>query len=101
MNFISLTVRQGVPGGSVGKESAAKKKKRRICHNTVQYSWASQCQRPGFDPWLRKIPWKKEWLPTPIFWPGEFQRLKIVHGSKELDTTEPLSLTHCQAGSTI
>ena len=23
-----------------------------------------QCRRPGFDPWIRKIPWRREWLPT-------------------------------------
>ena len=27
--------------------------------------------RPGFDPWVGKIPWGKERLPTPVFWPGE------------------------------
>ena len=31
-----------------------------------------QCRRPGFDPWVGKIPWKGERLPTPVFWPGEF-----------------------------
>jgi len=25
-----------------------------------------------FDPWVRKIPWRKEWLPTPVFLLGEF-----------------------------
>ena len=30
-----------------------------------------QCGRPEFDPWVRKIPWRREWLPTPVFWPGE------------------------------
>ena len=28
--------------------------------------------RPGFNPWLGKIPWRRERLPTPVFWPGEF-----------------------------
>ena len=28
--------------------------------------------RPRFDSWLGRIPWKREWLPTPVFWPGEF-----------------------------
>ena len=23
--------------------------------------------RPGFDPWVRKIPWRRAWLPAPIF----------------------------------
>ena len=34
-----------------------------------------QYGRPGFDPWIGKIPWRREWLPTPVFWPGEFQEL--------------------------
>ena len=25
------------------------------------------CRRPGFDPWVRKIPWRRKWLPTPVF----------------------------------
>ena len=29
----------------------------------------------GFDPWVRKIPWRRERLPTPVFWPGEFHGL--------------------------
>ena len=28
-----------------------------------------------FDPWVGKIPWRWEWLPTPVFWPGEFHGL--------------------------
>jgi len=23
----------------------------------------------GFDPWVRKIPWKRKWQPTPVFFP--------------------------------
>ena len=48
-------------------------------------------QRPGFDPWLGKIPWRREWLPTPVFWPEEFYG-PIVHGVVESDITERLSL---------
>ena len=29
-------------------------------------------QEMRFDPWLRKTPWRKEWQPTPGFWPREF-----------------------------
>ena len=25
----------------------------------------------GFDPWARKISWRRAWQPTPIFLPGE------------------------------
>ena len=28
---------------------------------------------PGLDPWVRKIPWKREWQLTPVFLPREFQ----------------------------
>ena len=46
----------------------------------------------GSIPWLGRSPGEKCWLPTPVFWPGEF------HGwsHKELDTTEWLSLTAWQ-----
>ena len=30
------------------------------------------CGRPGFDPWIGKIPWRRERLPTPVFWPGVY-----------------------------
>ena len=26
----------------------------------------------GFNPWVGKIPWRRERPPTPVFWPGEF-----------------------------
>ena len=37
-----------------------------------------QCRRPRFNPWVRKIPWKREWQPTLVFLPGEF------HGQRSL-----------------
>ena len=52
-----------------------------------------QCRRPRFDPWVGKIPWRRERLPTPVFWPGEFHGLYSPWGLKELDTTERLSLS--------
>ena len=27
--------------------------------------------RPGFDPWVGKIPWRRAWQPSPVFGPGE------------------------------
>ena len=53
-----------------------------------------QCERPGFDPWVGKIPWRRERLSSPVFWPEEFHGLYSLWGCKELDTTERLSLTH-------
>ena len=44
--------------------------------------------------WVRKIPWRRERLPTPVFWPGEFHGLCSPRGRKVSDTTERLSLTH-------
>jgi len=56
-----------------------------------------QCGRPGFDPWVGKTPWRREGLPTPVFWPGEFHGQRSLAdynpwGHKELDLTEQLSL---------
>ena len=33
---------------------------------------------PRFNSWVGKIPWSREWLPTPVFLPGEF------HGQRSL-----------------
>ena len=50
-------------------------------------------KRHWFDPWVRKIPWRRAWQPTPVFLPGELhgQRSQVGYsawGCKELDTTE-------------
>ena len=63
------------PDGSKGKEST-------FIH-----------RRPGFDPWVWKIPWRREWHPIPVFLPGEPHGQWSLggyspHGCKELDTTE-------------
>ena len=42
-----------------------------------------QCGRPGFNPWLEKIPWRKKWQPTPVFSPGE------SHGQRSLAGYSP------------
>ena len=42
-----------------------------------------QCKRYrrcGFDPWVRKIPWRRAWQSTPVFLPGEFQRQRSLAG---------------------
>ena len=52
----------GFPGDTRGKEPTC------------------QCRRHKrreFDPWVAKIPWSRERLPAPVFWPGEFY---IVYG---------------------
>ena len=79
--YIITTVCGGLPSGSVD----------RVC---------LQCRRPGLNPWVRKIPWRRKWLPTSIFLPGEFHgRRNLVDyspwGHKGLDTTAWLTHTHC------
>ena len=37
-----------------------------------QYRICLQRRRPGFNPWARKIQWRRAWQPTPVFLPGEF-----------------------------
>ena len=37
-------------------------------------------KRCRFNPWVRKIPWRREWLPTPIFLPGK------PHGQRSPET---------------
>ena len=39
---------------------------------------AYKCKRCGFDPWVRKIPWRRKWQPTPVFLPGK------SHGQRSL-----------------
>ena len=72
-----------------------------ICY-PLQYSWASlvaqlvnnlpAMQKTWFDPWVGKILWRRERLPTPVFWSGEFHGLYSPQGHKESGTTERLSV---------
>ena len=63
---------------------------RRICQ---------QCRRPGYNPWVRKFPWRREWQPTPVFLPGEVHgEMSLVGyspwGHKESNTTKRLTHSH-------
>ena len=62
------------PGGSADKESAC---------NVGDL---------GLIPGLGRFPWRRERIPTPVFWPREFHGPYSLWGRKELDTTERLSL---------
>ena len=73
------------PGGSVVKESACQCRRHR---------------RRGFGPWVGKIPWRREWQPSPVFLPGKFhgQRSPASYslwGLKESDVTEQVHFTCC------
>ena len=65
----SHTAYKRFPGGARGKELA---------------SQCRRCKRRGFDSWVRKIPWRKAWQPTPVFLPGE------SHGQKSLVGFSPI-----------
>ena len=67
---------QGFPGGASGIDPACK---------------CRRCKRHGFYPWVGKIPRRRERLPTPLFWPGEFHTLYSPRGPKESDRTERLA----------
>ena len=113
-NLLPPLLERGFPDSSVGKESACNggdpcwipglgRSTREGIGYPLQYSWASfvaqliknppAMRRSWFDPWVRKIPWRREWLSTPVFWPGEFHGQYSPWGLKESDMSEPLSLS--------
>ena len=52
-----------------------------------------RCKRHRFDPWIRKIFWRRKWQPAPIFLPGKSHTQRSLTGyspwgPKESDTTE-------------
>ena len=44
------------------------------------YLQSRRHRRCGFDPWVRKISWKRKWQPTPVVLPGEFQTQRSLTG---------------------
>ena len=58
-----------------------------------------RCKRCGFDPWVRKIPWRRKWQPLPVVLPGKSHGQRSLAGyspwaGKESDMTERLSTKH-------
>ena len=53
---------------------------------------AGDLRDTGFDPWVRKIPWRRKWQPIPVFLPGEShgQRSWVGYSQRvaESDMTE-------------
>ena len=54
-------------------------------------------KRRRFSPWIKKIPWRRAWQPTPVFLPGESHGQRSLADyslwdRKELDTAEQLSM---------
>ena len=59
----------------------------------LQLQYQSSQWTPRTDLWVRMIPWRREWQPTPVFLPGESHGQRSLagyspQGHKELDTTE-------------
>ena len=58
--------------------------------------FACQCKRHGFDPWVKKVPWRRKWQPIPVFLPGKSHGQRSLAGyspwgHKESDKTEGLN----------
>ena len=63
-----------------------------------QYRIFLQCRSPRFDPWVRKILWRRRWQTTPVSLPGKSHGQRslvdcIPWGHKESGTTERLTLS--------
>ena len=56
---------QDLLGGTRGKESACQ---------------CGRCKRQGFDPWVKKFPWRRVWQPTPVCLPGESHGQRCLVG---------------------
>ena len=69
----------------------------RLVYNMSWLRVCLQCRRHMFDPWIRMIPWRREWQHIPVFHPGELHGQRRLAGyspwsHKELDMTEQLHI---------
>ena len=78
IRFNMLQKRGGFLGGSDSKESAC---------NAVD---------PGLIPGLGRSPWRMEWLPTSVFWPGEFHGLQSMGLQRVRHDCVTFTFTLCQ-----
>ena len=63
-------------------------------------------RRHWFNPWVRKIPWRRKWQPAPVFLPGKSNGQRSLggyspQGHKESDVTERLSAHTCKLGERL
>ena len=59
------------------------------CHPAyLTYMQSTSCRSSQLGAWVGKIPQRREWLPTPVFWPEEVHGLYSPQGHKELVRTE-------------
>ena len=46
------------------------------------------------NPWVRKVPWRRRWQPTPIFLPGEFHGQRSLMGYSPWVSKNQTRLNH-------
>ena len=51
------------------------------------------CEKHRFSPWVGKIPWRREWLPTTVFLPGESHEQRSLAGYSPWGCKESNSAT--------
>ena len=83
-NISLINTLLGFPDGSSDKEP------------TYQWRRPKRCK---CNPWVRKIPWRRAWQPTPVFLPGESHGWRSLAGyspqdRKELDMAEVTACTN-------
>ena len=77
---LHFRVTQGFPGGASGKEPTCQ---------------CRRCKRCGFDPWVRKMPWRRTWQPTPVFLPGK------SHGQRSLVGYSPVQFSRSAVSDSL
>ena len=40
-------------------------------YSALRHTEIRRCKIHKFDPWVKKIPWRRKWQPTPVLLPGE------------------------------
>ena len=53
-----------------------------------------KARRRGFSPWVRKILWRRKWLPTPVFLPGKLHGQRGLVGYNSCGHKEPERTEH-------
>ena len=53
---------------------------RRRCSGKDYSCQCRRLKRLGFNPWVRKIPWRRKWQPTPVSLPGKSHAQKSLAG---------------------
>ena len=75
--YLSYFSIRNFPGGTSGKELANQCRRHKKC---------------GFDPWVRKIPWRRKWQPMPEFVPGESHKQRSLVGCSPWGHKDPMGV---------